>query len=72
MTGLVTLSQIRTHCRIDDQTDDALLADYLAAAEEYLAAHRTPWSGVDPDTSPALYRSEVYRMVMGFYENRGG
>lgn len=36
---MVTIEQIRTHCRIDDDGEDTLLAQYRAAAQELLKTH---------------------------------
>ena len=69
MTAPVTLEDLKLHCRIDTNYEDATMGLYLSAATasvgEYLNA-------VDPltDTAPAPVKSAILLMAAGLFANR--
>ncbi|MFC3873310.1 head-tail connector protein [Neisseria musculi] len=77
---MVTLEQIRGHCRIDDDSEDALLEQYRQAALETLKTQTgRNWYGEDaeiPATDPdglhytAAAVQALLLLIGGWYQNR--
>lgn len=63
----ITLSAVKTFCRIDGTEEDDLLRELIQAAKAYLAG-----AGVsDPDTPSPLYALCVKNLVLEYYDKRG-
>lgn len=77
---MITLEQIRTHCRIDDNGEDLLLEQYRLAAIETLKTHTgRNWYEQDaeiPETDPdglhytAAAVQALLLLIGGWYQNR--
>lgn len=67
------LIEAKEHCRVEVDTDDAMLALYIEAAEEhvlrYLNLTEAELLG-SPGTRPAPIRAAVLMLVADLYENR--
>lgn len=76
---MLTLAQIKTHCRVDGDDDDELLASMALAAHEYLClltgrqwldvATSIDEGSTDLNITP-LARQAMLLMIGAWYENR--
>lgn len=63
----VDLTAVKSYCRIDEDYEDALIADLVAAAKDYLAEAGIP----EPEEDNPRYLLCVKAMVLEFYDHRG-
>ena len=68
--SLVTLSEVKLHCRIDNDEEDSLLNSYIAAADLYI----TNYCGQNFEELgtgvPMTIKCAALMVVAGLYENR--
>ncbi|OMQ23709.1 head-tail connector protein [Serratia oryzae] len=71
MTELISLKEVKAHCRIDDdyEDEDDLLRDYIAASLEVCQKHIGKRFGDDLAFNPALKVGCLMYICM-LYENR--
>lgn len=74
MPSIVTLERTKQHLRVDGTAEDALITDYINAAEsyvlDYLEQAAWPLASFSPPASPEAVKQAVLLMVGDFYENR--
>jgi uncharacterized phage protein (predicted DNA packaging) len=68
--GWITTDDLKAHLNVTTDADDALLADKLAAAEQWVAGY----TGTDIDADPAdvdePIKEAVRQLAAHLYENR--
>lgn len=76
---LVTTAEVKQHLRIDDNSEDTLIAQYILAAQDdaETITHRPLYSETDPDAitdDPAKLPAAVKQFIMitagDYYRNR--
>lgn len=79
MTQLVTTADVKAHLRIDGTEEDALISQYIMAAQEAAETitHRPLYSETDPDAItddpaklPAAVKQFILLQVGDYYRNR--
>ena len=75
MTAL-TLAEVKLHLRVDSDAEDALIAQYMAAAHdqvEQFLGREVPWAatvGAPADIYPAAVRNGELQIIGGMYAYR--
>lgn len=69
MTDLISLEEVKMHCRIDDDYEDNLLQGYIDASLEVCQKHIGKRFGEDLEFNPAL-KVGCLMYVCLLYENR--
>lgn len=68
MTDLVTIEEAKAHCRIDDDSEDALLVSYIGAASAAVRDVATGWDGTGD--APDRVKLAVLARVAVMFDNR--
>lgn len=68
MSDLVTLAEVKAHCRVLDDAEDDLFALYIAAACEAVRDIASDWDGTGD--VPARLKLAVLARVAIMYESR--
>ncbi len=69
MTAPVLLDDLKQHCRVDDDAQNATMATYLDAAIESVQQYLNAADPLD-DTAPAPVKSAILLLAAGLHENR--
>lgn len=69
MDDLISLEEVKLHCRIDDDYEDTLLLAYIAASLEVCQKHIGKSFGDDLEFNPAI-RVGCLMYISMLYENR--
>lgn len=68
---MITLAEVKMHCRIDGTDDDTLLEAIILAAEDFVASQTGLDFGADPETPPpARARSLLLLLIADLYQRR--
>lgn len=73
--NILTLTEIKSHLRIDQNAEDALLQIYLDAAEDYIEKFlNQPIIGKadSPISTPSAIKAAALLIIGDMYENREG
>jgi uncharacterized phage protein (predicted DNA packaging) len=65
----VTLTELKLHCRIDHDSEDAVLQLYLSAATESVEQHLGITTPLD-NTAPAPVKAAILLAAAGLYAQR--
>ena len=63
----IDLAAVKSYCRIDWDSEDDLLTDFVAVAKEYLDGAGVP----EPEAYNPMYALAVKAMVLDLYDHRG-
>jgi hypothetical protein len=66
----ITLDDLKAHINVAVASDDALLADKLAAATAWVAGYTGTDVDADPDTIDEPMKEAVRQLAAWLYENR--
>ena len=70
MAALLTLADVKLHCRIDHDDEDSLLGALIATATTAVAEYMNMDADDIDDTAPAPVKSAALLLVGSLYEQR--
>ncbi len=70
MAALLTLADVKLHCRIDHDDEDSLLGALIATATTAVADYMNMDADDVDDTAPAPVKSAALLLVGSLYEQR--
>ena len=70
MAALLTLADVKLHCRIDTNDEDSLLGALIATATTAVADYMNMDADDVDDTAPAPVKSAALLLVGALYEQR--
>ena len=70
MAALLTLADVKLHCRIDTNDEDSLLGALIATATTAVADYMNMDADDVDDTAPAPVKSAALLLVGSLYEQR--
>lgn len=72
---IVSLTEAKSHLRVDQSAEDALITLYIEASEDHIKAYlnrSVPGIADSPQTVPAAIKAAALLIVGDLYENREG